>query len=78
MFQRPRGSIYQAQVVAEACSKLETGGEATRTEAESVLLEFRRQGRPYNACKHILTESTNATAQFHAVATLKEAVIRSR
>lgn len=49
---------------------------ATQSQAEQVLLQFRRSPGVLPACRHILEQSASAEARFHAACALREAVLR--
>lgn len=75
---RPRrGSIFEALLVESACFKFEEAVDPVeRKEAETVIANFRNRPCPYSICNHILSKTQVPSAQFHAIAAIKEAVLR--
>jgi len=72
-----RGSLENAVLVTQACLMLDqASNNHERKEAEEFLLSFRQSANPYSICKHILDKSGVPSAQFHAVATLRDAILR--
>jgi len=70
----PSSSLSLSQLLTQLESASITSIEHATT--SEYLLAFRSSSQPYMICRHLLSQTTHAAAQFIALITIKEAMLR--